>query len=140
MDRTSEIGNGDQAVGAGIGVDEFGGRIARPQLITRVHGGVVEEEHHVVGMRSCRRGIFGLEGKALQGLFLVVLPDAEIFQGEILDVVSFLIGYHRIDEDEAGFRFDRGWTSGRGLRGGFLRMRAGRSIQEECNQSAGQQS
>ena len=117
-----KIGDRNQPIGGGIGVDKFSGSDSRLGLIGGVHGGVVKKQNHVArpGVAGRRRAL--LERKTGDGLLFAIFPNFEVLLGEIANVVSFFIGDHGVDKN-----FTRFYTKhvGVGLRfgGGLLRVR-----------------
>ena len=91
-------------------------RFARLHLIAGAHARVVEEQHQVARLCIQRRIRIRLERKILDGLFLVVFPDAEILGREIADIVALLVGRYHIDEHELRLSTDH--------RAGILRSRS----------------
>ena len=118
---TAEIDDGHQPVRTSVIVDKPGRRLTGSNLVAGIHGGIVEEQDQVALLRAGRGGRIGLEGKTLDGLFLVVFPDTKILQDQIMNVRAFLVGYHGVHQDQPRFRADDSLRRGRS--GGLLSPR-----------------
>ena len=80
LQGSGEVGDGHEAGGTGVGVDELGGGLAGVDLHAQVDGRVIEKEDEIMALGLGLGGL-GLGGETLDGLLLAVLEDAEFFSG-----------------------------------------------------------
>src|SRR5579864_569347 len=124
MHAAAEVNDGNQAIGTSVCVNELGRGVPRSYLVAHIHGGVIEEQHHVPFLVFRRRSGILLERKSCDGLFLIILPDFELLGGEVTDVVTFLVGDHTVDQHQSRLYAD--YSSSAGVCGGLLlRLRCG---------------